>query len=430
MYRFALQRSERIAHCGCLYYNTVMENQDTFKDLLTQCWIVGVSGGSDSMALLELCRRHGVKVHAAHVNYHHRDSADRDQAICEQYCAKWEIPFHVHHAQTDTAGNFQANARLERYRFFSELCKAHCCAGVLIAHQQDDALETYQMQKQRGSLPTCYGLQRVSEVCGVKVVRPLLACPRAWLREYCHRHGVSYGEDESNFSDDYERNRVRHHLIERLDAPGRKEMLAAMQTDNAALRQKQQMADAFLSRWDQGVCTLLAQKEAPYLLQRWVKSLSGVDLSYHAQQDLLRRLRDGKAQWSQRLNERWQLKKEYGRLVVDTLEMCDFSYTYDTLCYVQTPQFSLCAQGERIEGVTLSPADFPITIRNAQSGDAIRLRFGTKRLNRWFIDRRIPAHQRKCWPVMVNAAQEVIFVAKIGCDVAHFSNNPNLFMIQ
>ena len=74
--------------------------------------------------------------------------------------------------------------------------------------------------------------------------------------------------------------------------------------------------------------------------------------------------------------------------------------------------------------------DFPITVRSVQPGDAIQLRFGTKKIHRWFIDRHIPLQERLLWPVMVNAQGKVIFVPKIGCDVAHFSNNPNLFMVQ
>ena len=57
-----------------------------WNQLAEKKWIVGVSGGPDSMALLDLCRRHRVSVVCAHVNYHHRPTADRDQQIVEAYC--------------------------------------------------------------------------------------------------------------------------------------------------------------------------------------------------------------------------------------------------------------------------------------------------------------------------------------------------------
>ena len=114
-------------------------------------------------------------------------------------------------------------------------------------------------------------------------------------------------------------------------------------------------------------------------------------------------MKDGKAQWTQSLDAHWALKKEYERLSVDKLEMCDYLYTYDEICYMETPHFMLSAHGEKIEGITLTKEDFPITIRPVQAGDAIRLRFGTKKIHRWFVDRHIPMDERLCWPVMVNA---------------------------
>ncbi len=407
-----------------------MENLDIQRELGNGTWIIGVSGGGDSMALLDLCRRKGISLRCAHVNYHHRETADRDQQLCERYCAKWSIPIHVLHADTTLTGNFQANARRERYAFYRQLTMQYHCEGVLVAHQQDDVLETYLMQKQRGALPSFYGLQKECIVYGVRVVRPLLAFSREELRGYNARHAVPYEEDESNFSDDYERNRIRHHQVETMDETKRLQTLQQMDEDNAALRKLQKEADAFLETWDGSYKVLLRHPQSAFLLQHWIRQTCQLTLSAAAQQDLLRRMEDGKAQWVQPLDAHWVLKKEYAYLKVDTLEMCAFRYTFDQLCYIQTEQFRFSRQGKRIEGVTLQADDFPITVRPVQPGDAIQLRFGTKKIHRWFIDRHIPLQERLLWPVMVNAKGKVIFVPKIGCDVAHFSNNPNLFMIQ
>ncbi|MFR2885561.1 MAG: tRNA lysidine(34) synthetase TilS [Merdibacter sp.] len=188
-------------------------------------WLAAVSGGADSMAMLDLCRRSGVRLHVAHVNYHKRESAMRDQRLCEEYCSRYAIPLHCLYAQNRTADNFQAEARRERYAFFAALCSEHSLSGVIVAHQQDDVLETYVMQKQRGSIPQHYGLQAETVLHGVRVIRPLLDQPRAALREYFETSGISFGDDESNASDDYQRNRVRHHVIEPTTASQRQALL-------------------------------------------------------------------------------------------------------------------------------------------------------------------------------------------------------------
>ncbi|MFQ7538911.1 MAG: tRNA lysidine(34) synthetase TilS, partial [Clostridium sp.] len=118
------------------------------------------------------------------------------------------------------------------------------------------------------------------------------------------------------------------------------------------------------------------------------------------------------------------------KLVIDTCVEVSYSYQYEKPVFEKTPYFETASQGMRVDAVTLQEEDWPITIRNAQPQDAIQLRFGVKKLNRWFIDRKIPKKERKLWPVVVNAAGNVILVPKIGCDIAHFSNNPTLFVLK
>jgi tRNA(Ile)-lysidine synthase len=81
-------------------------------------------------------------------------------------------------------------------------------------------------------------------------------------------------------------------------------------------------------------------------------------------------------------------------------------------------------------GVTVSSSDFPITIRNAKNGDKITMRYGTKKLSRFFIDRKIPYLDRLSWPVIENKDKQVIFVCELGCDKDHYSNNHNLYVTR
>nr|WP_252969003.1 tRNA lysidine(34) synthetase TilS [Erysipelothrix rhusiopathiae] len=107
-----------------------------------------------------------------------------------------------------------------------------------------------------------------------------------------------------------------------------------------------------------------------------------------------------------------------------------YEYHFTQISHVTTDHFVLSDSGQTIQGVTLSESDFPIMIRNARKGDSIKMRFGTKSLNRFFIDRKIPRHEREIWPVIVNSSQQIVFVVGMGCDEHHYSNNPNLFMLE
>ena len=396
-------------------------------------WLAAVSGGADSMAMLDICRSSGIRLHAAHVNYHKRESAMRDQRLCEAYCHIHGIPFHCLRAENRAGKNFQAEARRERYAFFASLCQRYSLSGVLVAHQQDDVLETYVMQKQRGSVPQHYGLQADTVLHGVRVIRPLLDHTRAQLRAYCLSAGIAFGDDESNAADDYQRNRVRHHLIAPLDAAQRSRLLEQISVDNARLQARRERAAQFLRTWDHEVGPLLAQDDPGWLLQQWILERCQIALSAAALQDLCRQLHSGRPQWSRRLDQEWQLNREYTRLSVARIETCGYCYVYDSvqaLYGASTPYFRFASSGRVIEGVTLTADDFPLRVRNVREGDLIRLRIGRKRIHRWFIDRHIPMAQRKVWPVMENARGDVIFVPQIGCDIAHFSANPTVFMLQ
>ena len=397
-----------------------------------QKWIVGVSGGADSMALLAMCIERHMDVVVAHMNYQKRDSAARDMEGVRAFCAQHHVPCICRMQDKPCVGNFQAFAREERYHFYRTLIEEYHATGVMVAHQLDDHLETYMMQKQRGCLAMTYGIAETAYIYGCHVVRPLLAYTKAQLEAYCEKHHVPYYIDESNLSDDYTRNRIRHQRIDHMSYEEKMAMQAAIVQANKQLQALQKEADVFLQTWQHDVASLcsLSQTTCTMVLQCWVYPTIHSHLS-QKECDMIYQLLHKKANnWTRSITSAYDIGMEYGKLSMIKKGKEDYQYCYDHLCYEQTPYFTCARQGSSVEAVTLYPQDFPITIRNAKAGDVISLRFGTKKLNRWFIDRKIPQEDRKKWPVVVNAAGKIVLVPKIGCDISHFSNNPNLFVIK
>lgn len=58
------------------------------------------------------------------------------------------------------------------------------------------------------------------------------------------------------------------------------------------------------------------------------------------------------------------------------------------------------------------------------------MKYGRKKLSRFFIDRKIPKHMRSLWPIVENVDGEIILVAELGCNLSHFSNNPSVFVVK
>lgn len=387
--------------------------------------IVACSGGPDSMALLDKLYKQGQKIVAAHVNYHKRDTANRDEKIVRNYCKEKSIEMEVLEPVFNNKSNFQNWARKVRYDFFFKLAVKNNTDQIYVAHHLDDHLETYLFQKSRNMLCDCYGLKSKNIMKNMKILRPLLHETKAQLTEYCDLNNIEYGIDESNLGNDYTRNKIRHSKIEKMSLSEKLRLNDEIQNENIKLKQKREKADLFLKGWDQSIDALLKQEDAWFILEYYLHLKIGNHYSKKHMLSLVEQLRsdcfleiDG-----------YYLESYEGMLYFKKIKE-NQSYTFSCLEYITNDSFSLSKDGKTIESISVSEEDFPLVIRSIKPGDQIKLRYGTKKVSRFLIDRKIPKIYRKEWLVMENSAKKVIFVPEIGCDVEHFSIKPNLFMVQ
>ena len=177
--------------------------------------LVAVSGGSDSMALLDMLYKNGKHLVVCHVNYNYRESAIRDENIVRSYCEKKNIKLEVLKGfkYDKSEGNFENWARVIRYNFFKEMYKKYDCDCLYVGHNLDDLLETYYIQKKRSGKCDFYGLKKDIVIYDMKVKRILLEYSKESLRIYCEKNSIEYGVDETNFDEMYLRNNIRHNVI-------------------------------------------------------------------------------------------------------------------------------------------------------------------------------------------------------------------------
>ena len=188
-------------------------------------YIAAVSGGPDSMALLDKYQDSIVGV--CHVNYHKREDSSLDQLLVSIYCIEHDIPLAVYEVDKKIYAkanqhNFQALARTIRYEFFVRCSKKFKCSNLLIAHNLNDFLETATMQENRRSNNFFYGIKKENTYKNLKISRPLINIFKDDLLAYCEKHDIGYAIDSSNASDIYERNRIRKQLAKL----SRKQLLA------------------------------------------------------------------------------------------------------------------------------------------------------------------------------------------------------------
>lgn len=130
------------------------------------------------------------------------------------------------------------------------------------------------------------------------------------------------------------------------------------------------------------------------------------------------------------VSKKYLIDKSYGCLTIVEKTNLQYSYTFNEIVEFKCEFFEIKLSGHSTEAVTLSETDFPITIRNFEDGDKIQMQYGSKAVNRFFIDRKIPLYQRPSWPIVLNASNEVILVPRLGCNLTHYSNIPTMFVVK
>lgn len=182
--------------------------------------VAAVSGGSDSMALLDilhtLAPSRGWSVTAAHVRYGLRGAAaGADCDLVASYCAARGIPLHVRDLSDAPHPADEAWMRQVRYAFLEEVRMTTGSDAVATGHTRDDLAETVLLHLLRGTGPA--GLSGISYRRD-RIVRPMLDMSHADTIAYCRHRGIAYGEDITNTDTSYLRNRVRHELLPLLTA--------------------------------------------------------------------------------------------------------------------------------------------------------------------------------------------------------------------
>jgi tRNA(Ile)-lysidine synthase len=209
--------------------------------------LVGLSGGPDSVALLDalvqVSRRRGFRVAAAHLDHGLREGSQEDARFCAELCRRLDVPLRAGTADVSSqaradGGGVEQAARRARYRFLRGVGRELGACGIAVAHTRDDQAETVLLRLLRGAGRTGLAGMRPRSA---GVIRPLLGVPRREVLAYLEARGLPWREDPSNADLRLTRNRVRHELLPYLEArfnPRLREALArtgALLADEAEL---------------------------------------------------------------------------------------------------------------------------------------------------------------------------------------------------
>lgn len=238
--------------------------------------IIGVSGGADSMALLDILHNLEYNCIVAHCNFHLRGQESyRDEYFVEKVATKYKFKYVSANFDTkkyieEESISLEMAARELRYAWFEKIRKEYKAEKIAVAHHQDDSVETVLINLIRGT--GIRGLSGIAPVNG-KVIRPLLCIFREDILEYLKARHIGFVEDSTNKEDIYTRNKIRLNVIPLLKTIN-PSVVHAIQKTSENLSHTENIFNAYVEKAKRKIFadnkidinTLLKQKEPKTIL--------------------------------------------------------------------------------------------------------------------------------------------------------------------
>ena len=437
--------------------------------------LAGVSGGSDSMAMLRILKelQPELKFMLRVVHVHHGirgQEADRDSSFVENICREWQIPCMVYYYDVPKLSRKwklgeEETGRIVRKEAFQKEISAwnpETRIRIALAHNQEDLAETMIHNLCRGT--GLRGLCTMRPVDG-EIIRPILCLSREKIADYLKEENISHIQDSTNLSDEYTRNRIRHHILPMLEQQVNIKAAAHMAETAARISQAEeyltQQSSQVLKdyRTDNGYYFtekffMEPQIIQTYALQQAMEDLAGrrkdltavhfqkvltlyalqtgrrVSLPYHmeARRDytgvrLFLQKEDsgtGKPAWTgQNRRESADIAAEEKNYRTHAAEMeCEIRIPGTVICPLGTFSTEIFFyEGQKIEEkkytkwLDYDKIEKNPCIRTRQTGDymVINSQGNTKKLNRCMIDEKIPSEKRDEIP-LIACGKEILWM--------------------
>ena len=392
-------------------------NLDKNKRYLLAC-----SFGPDSMALFDLLIKNKYNFEVAHVNYGLRAEAVDETSKLTQYCEEKGIKLHAYKVEEEIIRNIEEKCREIRYDFFQKIIEKHRLDALLVAHNQDDNIETFFLQKNRHNIVERYGLETTTIIKNCTVIRPLLDVKKADLLKYCDDNNVPYAIDSSNLSDKFLRNKIRHNVVSKMDDNARQVAVEEIKNLNFKLLESHNRIKAIRTTKIADLLKYTDEELAYYFTIRCRELVSGYELALKQVKEFKKVMESNKPNVTIKLNKGLFFVKSYDLAEIKLLpKTTNYAYIIEKPCKFECEYFVLdFTQDSSNRNVKLE--DYPITIRNACKDDIVKIKNYHASMRREFINWKMPNDLRSKWPVIINKNNEIIYVPRYNSSFKPDSN--------
>ena len=220
--------------------------------------VIGVSGGPDSMCLLDslycLKEKLGIEIFVAHINHMIREEADEETEYVKEYCKNKNIKCYVKKADVEKLAKEQKLGTEEmgrkiRYEFFKEIAKKENANKIATAHNLNDNVETVLLNLLRGTgVSGLKGIEIKRIENDIEYIRPIRECERKEIEEYCEKQKLNPKVDKTNLESIYNRNKVRNDLIPYLKREFNPNILEGINRLSDIAREEEEYFDEIIAK--------------------------------------------------------------------------------------------------------------------------------------------------------------------------------------
>lgn len=387
--------------------------------------VCAVSGGADSVSMLHILHRLGYKVILAHVNHNKRSQSIIEEESMRKLAMSLSIPFELLDYHYSGEDNFHNDSHNARYDFFRCVCEKYNTNILATAHHSDDQIETVLMKIIEGS--NLYGYGGIS-VCNddgrYKIIRPLLCVNKKEIYEYASKNKLTFFEDSSNNEDIFLRNRIRHHIVPKLRVESsdinNKIMEYSIQLKEAFSFIRKQSID-YLSKTNNKI-VIDSFNELDIALKKDIISLMFEKLNISKTYDIINSclsiLDNAFGTKSVTIADNYLFIRNYNTAQIKKIDDKIFKevklYSIQDEVYFDKYKFyfskNIPLNAFKYIKLCYNTIELPFVVRSKKDGDEINLPFGTKKISRIFIDKKINKNLRDSIPVIEDGKHNILWV--------------------
>ena len=387
--------------------------------------VCAVSGGADSLALIQILYELGYKVILAHVNHHKRLESEEEAIAMEVYARSLNIPFEILNYHYSGNGNFHDESHNARYEFFRNVAKKYNTNIIATAHHAKDQLETILIKMMEGSNLYGYGGMPVSYDDGeFIVIRPILLLTKEEICNFLNERNIKWYEDSSNYQDEFLRNRLRHHVIPLLEKECPDLYNKVIQYSNLLHESFDYIrydSKVYLSNND-GMINIDNFKDLRIALKKDIISLMlegyNIEKNNAIISDILDLSKSINGTKEIALKDNYFVIKEYNLIYISKKENKQFESIYlninDIKIYGNKYKFyfskNMPKNNAKYIKLCYNQLELPLLIRNKNDGDFIALKEGNKKVSRVLIDRKHPKYKRGEVPIILDNNGNVLWI--------------------